>query len=66
MAVDFYLGDWLIQPTLNRATRDGRLVHLRPKVMDVLVVLSARPGAVLSKDALLEGAWGTGSFLKPP
>jgi len=59
MAVDFYLGDWLIQPTLNRATRDGRLVHLRPKVMDVLVVLSARPGAVLSKDALLEGAWGT-------
>lgn len=58
MAADFGLGDWLIQPTLNRATREGRTLHLRPKVMDVLVALSEHPGAVVSKDALLHHAWG--------
>ena len=57
MPVDFYLGDWLVQPALNRATNNGRMVHLRPKVMDLLIVISAHPGVVLSKDALLEGAW---------
>src|SRR3954467_851330 len=57
MAADFHLGDWLIQPSLNRATSYGCTIHVRPKVMDLLVVLAARPGAVLSKDALLKAAW---------
>jgi len=57
MSADFCLGDWHIQPTLNRATRDGRAIHIRPKVMDLLVVLSSQPGVVLSKDALVDAAW---------
>ena len=59
MQGDFRLGDWLIQPSLGRATRNGQTVHIRAKVMDLLVFLVQRPGEVISKDRLLDGVWGT-------
>ena len=58
MPGDFHLGDWLIQPTLNRASGDGQTLHVRPKIMDLLVFLSTRPRVVLSKDDLLQAVWG--------
>jgi TolB-like protein/DNA-binding winged helix-turn-helix (wHTH) protein/Flp pilus assembly protein TadD len=54
---DFRLREWLIQPTLGRASRDGQTVRLRPKVMDLLVCLAQKPGAVLSKDEILTTVW---------
>jgi DNA-binding winged helix-turn-helix (wHTH) protein len=59
MQGSFHLGDWLIQPATSRITRDGQTVHVRAKVMDLLVFLAQRPGEVVSKDTLLEGVWGT-------
>ena len=56
---DFLLADWLVQPSLSRMSRAGQSVHVRAKVMDLLVYFAQRPDAVLSKDALLDGVWGT-------
>jgi serine/threonine-protein kinase len=53
----FLLGEWLVEPTLNLLSRGQTLVHLRPKVMDVLVLLAAHPGEVVSKDAIITTVW---------
>ncbi len=54
---DFGLGEWLVQPSLCRISRDEKVVHLRPKVMDVLVCLAGRAGKVISKQALIDAVW---------
>lgn len=54
---DFLLGEWLVQPSLNRLSRDGRSAQLRPKVMDVLQALAAKPGDVVAKERLIEEVW---------
>ena len=50
MKGDFYLGAWLVQPSLGRVSLDGRTVQVRPKVMDLLVYLAA-----LTRQRDLEG-----------
>ena len=57
IAVPFLVNEWRIDPALNQASHSGRLVHLRPKVMDLLVYLAGRPGEVVSKDMLVEAVW---------
>jgi DNA-binding winged helix-turn-helix (wHTH) protein/TolB-like protein/Tfp pilus assembly protein PilF len=59
MQGSFYLGDWLVQPSLDRISRNGETVHVRAKVMDLLVFLAQHQGEVISKDRLLQGVWGT-------
>lgn len=56
--VDFRIGDWLVQPAVCRLTSNGRTVHVRPKVMDLLAYLARHPGEVVSKDTLLDVVWG--------
>ena len=41
MKGDFYLGPWLVQPSLDRMSLEGRIVQVRPKVMDLLVYLAS-------------------------
>lgn len=57
MQGDFSVGDWYVQPNLNCVEKDGSSFHLEPKVMQVLVLLAAHPGEVLSKDRLLNAVW---------
>ncbi len=57
LAADFMLGDWLIQPSLNRTSRNGTQVHLRPQLMDVLVCLAHGAGRPVSRDELLDRVW---------
>jgi Tol biopolymer transport system component/DNA-binding winged helix-turn-helix (wHTH) protein len=59
MKGDFYLGAWLVQPSLGRMSLDGRTVQVRPKVMDLLAYLAGSPGTVISKETLLNEVWGT-------
>ena len=59
MQEDFYVGAWLVQPSLGRVSLEGRTVQVRPKVMDVLVYLAGSHGRVISKDTLLNDVWGT-------
>ena len=59
MKANFYLGAWLVQPSLGRMSFDGRTVQVRPKVMDLLAYLAGSPGTVISKETLLNDVWGT-------
>src|SRR5437899_1336585 len=54
---DFRIGAWLIEPTLNRISRDGASRHLEPKVMAVLVCLTRAKNAVVSKQQLIDEVW---------
>jgi TolB-like protein/tetratricopeptide (TPR) repeat protein len=54
---DFHLGDWLVEPSLNRLTRAEDVHHLRPRLMDLLVFLAQHPNQVVTKDQLLEYVW---------
>ncbi len=49
--------DWLIEPHLNRISRDGEEKQLEPKTMDVLAYLVEHAGDVVSQDALLQRFW---------
>jgi DNA-binding winged helix-turn-helix (wHTH) protein len=57
-AAPFALGDWLVQPQLNRLShRGGEGVQLEPKMMDVLVRLARSPGDVVSREDLIDAVW---------
>jgi len=54
----FSLGEWLVQPQRNRLSRSGgNDVQLEPKMMDVLVRLARDPGAVVSREDLIDAVW---------
>jgi TolB-like protein/DNA-binding winged helix-turn-helix (wHTH) protein/Flp pilus assembly protein TadD len=53
----FMVGEWTVLPELNSLERDGRTVHLEPKVMQVLITLSEQPGEVVSKNQIFERVW---------
>ena len=38
------VGSWIVDPSLNSMSSEGRTVRLEPKVMGVLVCLAQRPG----------------------
>lgn len=56
-AVDFRLGEWLVQPSLNRLTRGSQAVRLRPKLVDLLVFLVTNAGKVVAKETILHEVW---------
>jgi len=53
----FFVGDWLVEPELNRIQRSGERAHLEPKVMEVLVCLIQANGDVVSKEQLIRQVW---------
>ena len=58
----FRIEDRLVQPSLNRISFNGTTVTIEPKIMRVLLRLSATPGTVVTKEELLETAW-QGTFV---
>jgi adenylate cyclase len=57
MARRLQVGEWTVEPDLNRMTKGDAAVSVEPKVMDVLVFLAARPGEVLSKEEVIRSVW---------
>jgi len=55
----FHLGAWLVEPTLDRISCDGRIVRLRPRAMDVLACLAIEAGKLASKHNLIDAVWRT-------
>jgi DNA-binding winged helix-turn-helix (wHTH) protein len=53
----FHVGDWIVQPHVNRLSSNGRTVALEPKVMEVLVRLALHAGEVMSQDQLIKSVW---------
>lgn len=51
------LGEWLVEPDLNRLSRQGESIHLEPKTMAVLTYLAERSGAVVSVDEIVAAVW---------
>ncbi len=46
-----------VSRVLGQASRNGPVVHLEPKAMEVLVALARSRGAVLSRQTLIDAVW---------
>ena len=53
----FRLGDWIVDPAVDEITRDGQVVKLEPRKMQLLVTLAGRAGDVVTPDELLDAVW---------
>ena len=51
------VGSWLVDPSLNNMSCEGKTVRLEPKVMGVLLCLAEHPGETLSKEQLFQAVW---------
>ncbi|RRN55304.1 hypothetical protein EIM48_11120 [Pseudoxanthomonas sp. SGNA-20] len=54
---DFTAGEALVQPSLNRITVRGQVHQVEPKVMQVLLLMAARPGHVVGREEFLDTVW---------
>ncbi|MDD1632596.1 MAG: winged helix-turn-helix domain-containing protein, partial [Methylococcaceae bacterium] len=55
---DFRLGEWSVQPRLGRISNSNGTVHLRPLLMDLLLLLARSPGRAVSKEEITRAVWG--------
>ena len=51
------IGDWLVDRATNEICRGSELVHLEPKVVDLLIALAQRADQVVSREELLAQVW---------
>jgi len=56
----FLLEDWLVEPRLGRLVRGQVEARLRPRAMELLVVLADRGGDVVSKREIVDRVWSSG------
>ncbi len=55
----FRLGEWLVEPRINRLTRDGESIQIELKMMDVLVCLARHAGEMVERRQLIDTVWAT-------
>lgn len=53
----FYIGDWLVEPKLNKISRHGEVHQVEPKLIEVLVYLAEYQGEVRTKDEIITEVW---------
>src|SRR5262249_8083451 len=51
------VGSWIVDPSLNSMSFEGKTVRLEPKVMEVLLCLADHPDETLSKEQLFQAVW---------
>lgn len=56
-APDFHVGGWLVEPSLDRLSRGETVLHLRPQLTNLLVLLAEHAGKTVSKDEILARVW---------
>jgi DNA-binding winged helix-turn-helix (wHTH) protein len=56
----FHLGDWLVEPMLNRVSLNDACVQLEHRVMAVLVCLAEHAGEVVTRRDLVDSVWDEG------
>jgi Tol biopolymer transport system component/DNA-binding winged helix-turn-helix (wHTH) protein len=54
---NFRIAEWEVEPQINCLRTHDRVVHIEPKVMQVLVQLASHSNEVLSKDQLMHAVW---------
>jgi transcriptional activator of cad operon len=52
------IGDWRVDASSGRISRDGETIRLDVRAMRLLLCLAARPGQVVSIDDLISHVWG--------
>ncbi|RMH47405.1 MAG: hypothetical protein D6688_03575 [Alphaproteobacteria bacterium] len=52
------VGECTVDPSTNEVTRDGEILHLEPRSMEVLGLLIRRAGEVVSREELQDEVWG--------
>jgi DNA-binding winged helix-turn-helix (wHTH) protein len=57
--IPFRLGEYLVEPSLNRLSRGDSTTQLELKVMDVLVCLAERVGEVVTRQEIVDRVWAT-------
>jgi len=53
----FQVGEWLVEPRLDRISCASKRKNVRPKVMDLLVYLAQKSGQVVSGEEMLDHLW---------
>jgi TolB-like protein len=53
----FAVGDWLVEPDLNRISTATESIYLRKQLMDMLVYLAEQQGRVTTLEALHDDLW---------
>lgn len=53
----FRIGEWLVEPALNRISGAGRPILIEPISMALLVLLRQRAGEVVSADEIIHVVW---------
>ncbi|QDP01394.1 winged helix-turn-helix domain-containing protein [Thalassotalea sp. PS06] len=56
-SISYLLDDWVIYPEKSLIEKDGEVIHLEPKVMEVLVYLLENSNRVVSREELNEKVW---------
>jgi len=57
VSASFSVGDWKVEPDLDRVSRGSESVSLRPQVMSLLVYLAERERQVIHADDLMCALW---------
>jgi len=52
-----HVGEWLVTPSINQISRQGRQLTLEPRLIDLLVFFAHHPGQVLTRDELIDNVW---------
>jgi DNA-binding winged helix-turn-helix (wHTH) protein/WD40 repeat protein len=55
----FRVGDWLVEPRLNRLIRGDESIQIELKMMDVLVCLAAKAGELVTRREITDTVWAT-------
>jgi DNA-binding winged helix-turn-helix (wHTH) protein/tetratricopeptide (TPR) repeat protein len=53
----FTVGDWRVEPELNRIVRGEEIVKIDPRNMQVLQLLASRPGQVIAQSEIETAVW---------
>lgn len=54
---NFIINDWHISPAEGLVEKNGTVIHLEPRVMEVLVYLASRQGDVVTRDEIEKDVW---------
>lgn len=66
MSKAFQLGEWQVFPLEGKLVSGDRAERLRPRAMDVLVLLARAPGEVVERDTILGEVWGRTAVTDEP
>jgi DNA-binding response OmpR family regulator len=61
-----HVGAYVIDPRSRTVTRDGEIIDLTARELDLLAYLAARPGQVFSREQLLNAVWRSSSDWQQP